>query len=81
MGFNGVVEIDKAIKFNVSVQRVFKLNALVPHLHNSTNDALCLSIGLRSSNPREALTDVVLRASLNKRVIGRTFICSSHDLT
>ena len=38
MGFNGVVEIDKAIKFNVSVQRVFKLNALVPHLHNSTND-------------------------------------------
>ena len=52
MGFNGVVEIDKAIEFYLSMQRVFKLNALVPHLHNGTNDTLSLTIGLRSGcNP------------------------------
>ena len=55
MGFNGVVEIDKAIEFYLSMQRVFKLNALVPHLHNGTNDTLSLTIGLRSGNSSKAL--------------------------
>jgi hypothetical protein len=69
MGFNGVVEIDKATKFNVSVQRVFKLNALVPHLHNSTNDALCLSISNSQKNKTPLQTEWCFRGGDNRTVM------------
>ena len=74
MGFNGVVEIDKAIEFYLSMQRVFKLNALVPHLHNGTNDTLSLTIGLRSGNSSKALTNVVQCADLNECAVGCTSV-------
>ena len=74
MRFNGIVKVNEAIEFNLSVQRIFKLNLLVPHLHQGTNDSLSFAVGLRSGNASKALTDVVLCAGLNKCVMGRTSI-------
>ena len=55
MRFNGVVNINEAIEFNLSVQRI---GFAGPHLHHGTNDSLCFTISLRSISYQRCTFDL-----------------------
>ena len=58
----------------MSVQWIFKLNFLMPHLHNDVNNSFCFACGLRSGSPSKALTNIVLCTGMNECVLGTSIL-------
>ena len=73
MWFYGIVEVNETEKLNAPLGAVFKANLAVPHIHQSADDSLGLSIGLRTIDAGKLLTDTVLPASFIERMAVSSF--------
>ena len=54
--------------------RIVKRLFLMPHLHQGTDNPLCLTVGLRTGNPGKLLTNPVLITGHTESMAGRAFV-------
>ncbi len=73
MGLYGIVEVNETGKLNASIGAVFKGNLAVPHIHQSADDSLGLTVGLRTIDAGKLLTNAVLPASFAESVTVSSF--------
>ena len=74
MRFDGIVEVNKTLEFDLSLCAVSKDKFIVPHFHNGSDDPLCFAIGLRSGNASKLLTDAVLHAGIDESMVRSAFV-------
>jgi hypothetical protein len=69
MRFDGIIEVDKSGERCLAFLSVSKGLLSIPHFHEGTDNALCLTIGLWSCGSGEFLPDVVCFAGSHEAMV------------
>ena len=71
---HSVIEINKAAQLLSLVFRTVKQLFLMPYLHQGADNPFRLTVGLRTGNPGNLLTNPVLVTGYTESMVGRAFI-------